>query len=500
MSPARHGGRCLVSAMVQTIDLPRSHCEPCPSCQGEEVMPFPAKKALFAAAVAAALVAAVPAVHDAVTSTPTAATAGKRVVNYFPQWGVYERKHTVGSLVKNGSAADLTVVNYAFANIHATDLTCFENTQSVGNPTDADYPKDNAGDAWADYQKVYTAAESVDGQADAADAKLRGNFNQLKKLKAKYPNLKVVMSIGGWSFSKHFAKAAATDASRKKLVSSCIKMFIDGNIPSRDDWGTGKPAGGDGTAAGIFDGFDLDWEYPGGGGLEVNSVDPNDKANFTALVKEFRTQLDAKKSGMILSAFTAADPKKIDKGLELDKLHQYFTYFNVQGYDFHGGSWEPNITGNASNINLDPADPSTDKFSVDIANQIYLKAGVPADKILLGLPFYGRGWTGVTTAGDRKGLYQKATGSAKGDFEVEPGVMAYNNVKKICTGDKVVHDEALIATYCYTGTDFWSYDDAWVIGKKLEYAKKLNLGGAYAWNTAEDPEGELNKEMAKINK
>ncbi|RZQ61040.1 glycoside hydrolase family 18 protein [Amycolatopsis suaedae] len=417
------------------------------------------------------------------------------VVNYYPQWAVYGRNVYLGDIERNGSANGLTVLNYAFANIHATDLTCFENTSSVGNPGDPDYPRDNAGDAHANYQRDITAAQSVDGVADVPTSRLRGNFGQLKKLKAKHPGMKVLMSIGGWSFSKYFADVAKTDAARKKFVRSCIDLYIRGNLPVRDDWGTGRPGGGPGTAAGIFDGFDLDWEYPGGGGLEGNHVDPNDKQNFTLLLQEFRTQLDAVRSGMLLTAFTASDPAKIQNGLELDKIFNYLDFANLQGYDFHGSSWEPHRTGHQANIHDDPKDPNppASQFSVQKAVDIYTAAGVDPRKIVVGIPFYGRGWTGVPDGGT-KGVYQPATGPAPGDFPEEPGVRGYRNLKRQIPANQIHRDENLLTAWGHTGTEFWSFDDPQTVTAKTSYIKEKGLGGAFAWNLAED-DGTLSAAM-----
>src|SRR5204862_4003266 len=138
-----------------------------------------------------------------------------------------------------------------------TNLTCFEANSAASQDESNPNAGDGAGDAFADYGKSYAADISVAGVADTFNQPIVGNFNQLKKLKAKHPNLKILVSIGGWTYSKYFSDAAATDAARKKLVGSCIDMFIKGNLPSSNGFG------GPGTGAGIFDGIDLDWEYPG---------------------------------------------------------------------------------------------------------------------------------------------------------------------------------------------------------------------------------------------
>src|SRR5580704_1015014 len=144
----------------------------------------------------------------------------------------------------------------------------------------------------ADYGKPFPANEAVNGVADGSTQAIGGNFNQLKELKAKYPNLRILLSIGGWTYSKYFSPAAATAASRTSLVNSCINMFIDGNLPTDSDYG--PTYGGTGSAAGIFDGFDIDWEYPASAdGHLGNITSPNDTADYTALLAAFRSGLNA---------------------------------------------------------------------------------------------------------------------------------------------------------------------------------------------------------------
>lgn len=223
------------------------------------------------------------AASTAVTVTTDDVVAnGYARVGYFVQWGIYGRQYFVKNLDTTGNAARLTHINYAFANIDPTNLTCLQGV-TKGTTSDPQDPSqgDGAGDAEADYGRPFSAAQSVDGVADTGWEKLRGNFNQLKKLKAKYPKLKVLISIGGWTYSKYFSDVAKTDASRKKFVASCIDTYIKGNLPDYNG------AGGPGTAAGIFDGIDLDWEWPGAEGHPGNHVSPDDKHNNTLLIEEF---------------------------------------------------------------------------------------------------------------------------------------------------------------------------------------------------------------------
>ncbi|AUG81319.1 chitinase [Kitasatospora sp. MMS16-BH015] len=415
-------------------------------------------------------------------------------VGYFVQWGIYGRQYFVKNLDTSGSAAKLDVVNYAFENIDPTNLTCLAGVTkgTTSNPEDPDQGT-GAGDADADYARPMSAAQSVDGVADDGYAPLRGNFNQLKKLKAKYPNLKVVVSLGGWTYSKFFSDAAATDASRKKLVASCIDTWIKGNLPSYSG------AGGPGTAAGIFDGIDIDWEWPGSpDGHPGNHYSANDKANLTALLAEFRRQLDALPGPhKLLTAFTPADQNKIGAGWDLGQDFTSLDIGNIQGYDFHGSgsdnSWEPNLTGHQANLYASTADPYGFHFSTDAAVQQYLTAGINPRKLTIGIPFYGRGWQTVTDGGTH-GLWQAAGGAAPGQFQEEAGTRGYNNLITSVPGLTVYHDTQAVATYGYTGAggQWWSFDDPWSIAQKAAYVKSKGLLGTMIWEMSGDtPSGTL---------
>jgi chitinase len=426
-----------------------------------------------------------------VTTKDPVADGGYAKIGYFVQWGIYGRQYFVRNLDTSGAAAKLDVVNYAFGNIDPVNLTCL-NGVTKGTTADPEDPSqgDGAGDAEADYGRAFSAAQSVNGQADDGWGKLRGNFNQLKELKAKYPKLKVVMSLGGWTYSKYFSDVSATDASRKKFVSSCIDMYIKGNLPSYEG------AGGPGVAAGIFDGFDLDWEWPGSpDGHPGNHWSTNDKADFAALIAEFRKQLDALGGDhKLLTAFTPADPKKLAAGWDLPQVSKSLDIENVQGYDFHGSgsdnSWEPNRTGNGSNLYPDPKSPYPNDFSIDGAVQAYLDAGVSPRKLTIGFPFYGRGWQQVAD-GNAHGEWQTANGAAPGQFQEEAGTRGYNNLITSVPGLTVYHDDQAVATYGYTGNggQWWSFDDTWSIGKKAAYIKSKHLLGAMIWEMSGDTAG-----------
>src|ERR1700750_1360000 len=214
------------------------------------------RKLGFIAAVVIGVAGTVAAVVS--SGTASASTSGGVKFAYYDQWSVYGNAFYPKNLETSGIAGKLDYLIYDFENIDPTNLTCFEATKA-SDSTNESTPNaaDGAEDAFADYQKSFDSSISVDGVGDTFNQPIVGTFNQLKKLKAKHPNLKIQLSLGGWTYSKYFSDVAATAASRQKFVSSCVNMFIKGNVPTGIG---GDASGGTAAAAGIFDGFDIDWE------------------------------------------------------------------------------------------------------------------------------------------------------------------------------------------------------------------------------------------------
>lgn len=434
---------------------------------------------MAATAATLSLVAVLPALTGGSTAQAhgghSPAKPSYKSVGYFTQWGIYARNYQVKNVQTSGTAGKLTHLNYAFANIGA-DGKCFEANVA------------GEGDAWADYQHPVDAATSVDGTADTAEQPLAGNFNQLRELKAKNPKLKVLISIGGWGWSTHFSDAARTAASRKALVSSCLDIFIKGDLPLLD----GK--GGPGSAAGLFDGIDIDWEWPGSSGDADTVYRPEDKKNFTALAAEFRKQLDdygrhTTHRHYDLTAFLPAAPAKIDAGFEVKKIFKYLDFGTVQGYDFHG----PYETGtNQQSALRAPRDsPVPNDFSDTQAIGDWLHRGAPACRLVLGVPFYGQGWTGVPDGGTA-GLFQPSTGPAPATWQA--GNEDYHALKALAaSGTYTVHRDTRNGfAWLYDGTNFWTYDDPQVLAAKTAYIRDAHLGGAMAWSLDGDTaDGEL---------
>ena len=431
-------------------------------------------------------------------TTPPTGSGGNLKIAYFDQWSVYGAGYSVKKVDTSGAASKLNVINYMAENIDPVNLTCFEANKAASQDENNAGAGDGAGDDYADYGKTYDAASSVSGVADTWNQPIVGNFNQLKELKAKYPNLRVMLTIGGWTYSKYFSDVAATDASRKKFVASCVSMFLDGDIPSAGGYG------GPGTAAGIFDGFDLDWEYPGGGGHTGNHAGPADKQNFTLLAQEFRTELDAYGAahGGKHYAITAAVGSGQDKiaNLETGKLGSIMDWIDVMTYDMHGG-WDATGPTNLQDpLHASPNDPSkaiapgAEKYNVDTALTAFttglpdmgIPGGFPASKINLGIPFYWRGWTGVP-GGTTNGLYQTATGpSAVFPTTQQAGIASWNELVAAGVTGSSFYDATTQSSWICSGGSFYTGDTPRAIAARDAYAKAKGLGGVFAFALEDD--------------
>ena len=387
------------------------------------------------------------------TPTPGGPTAtpnppeGYDVVGYFVQWGIYQRDYLVKNVITSGSINTLTVINYAFAGIDSN-----LNAYSL--------------DPFADYNKAFDSTESVDGVGDPTSAgTLRGNFNQLKKLKQMYPHVKILISIGGWTASDYFS-IAAEPANRAGFVASCIDMFIHGNF---------DPVAGLVGYSGIFDGIDLDWEYPTVCHEDNPHCSPDDTVNFTALLAEFRSQLDAVDPNLLLTI--AAPAGEYHNDIQKDQIHQYLDWINLMTYDMYGG-FSP-TTGHQANLYTSPDDPyGPDAVSIDRAVTEYL-VDVPADKLLIGIPFYGRGFGGVPDVNN--GLYQPFSRLPRGRFEA--GIDDYKELVGTAPG---YWDPVAEAFFTFTGSELWTYDDVYSVINKMNYIKSHNLRGAMFWELSGD--------------
>ncbi|MDH2387340.1 glycoside hydrolase family 18 chitinase [Streptomyces sp. HNM0663] len=357
-------------------------------------------------------------------------------LGYFTNWGVYQRNYHVKNLVTSGSAAKITHINYAFGNVQNGRCTI--------------------GDSYADYDKAYTAAQSVDGVADTWDQPLRGNFNQLRKLKAQYPHIKVLWSFGGWTWSGGFGQAMQNPAA---FADSCYQLVEDPR------W------------ADVFDGIDLDWEYPNACGLSCDSSGP---AVMRTMMQAFRNRFGP--DNLVTAAITAdaSSGGKIDAA-DYAGAAQYADWYNVMTYDFFGAWAAQGPTAPHSPLTSYPGIPQEGFNSAAAIAKLKAK-GVPAEKLLLGIGFYGRGWTGVTQSAPGG----SATGPASGTYE--QGIEDYKVLKSRCPSNGTVAGTA----YAHCGSEWWSYDTPATVASKMGWARNQGLGGAFFWEFSGDTaNGEL---------
>jgi chitinase len=440
----------------------------------------------FALAVLAALL----------TSTGAYARSNDRVVGaYFASWDIYDR----GYFPKQIPASKLTTLFYAFA-APAQDGTC------------------GILDPWADYQRPYAAEQSVDGVPDDPanlDQHLFGNFNQLRKLKARNPGLQILISLGGFTQSTYFSDVAATPASRAKFVSSCIDTFIKGDLPG-GSWPPG--AGGQGAAAGVFDGIDVDWEYPG---LDVGNQahhSPADTHNATLLFREFRSQLDALgsqtgKHYLLTAALPAGNVNS--QQFELADVSRTVDWINLLTFDFHG-PWDRHTDFN-SPFFIDPfevfdAPPPASRTAFTTLGTVllYIGKGVSPSKLVVGVPFYARQYVRVGTA--NHGLYQTFDNTG-----LDPNSLQWDRTPTPTYHDLI--DNAGIVSRDGVGqngyTRFWnpftrvpwlfspsashafasgavvtptfiSYDDPRSLAERTRLVDQLHLRGVWAWEISQD--------------
>lgn len=363
---------------------------------------------------------------------------GFRVVGYYPAWATYQRDFQVSELPGD----KLTHINYAFANV--------QNGRCVLGDPYADTDKTFPGDTWED-----------------ANAHRAGNLNQLRKLRAANPGLRTLISVGGWTWSANFSALAATAEGRATFAESCVDFAVTHG----------------------FDGIDIDWEYPVGGGLPGNGVSPADEQNYTLLLRALRDALDARATSLgreepfLLTIAAPAGPSIIPN-LEAAAIAETIDWINVMTYDFHG-SWDT-VTGFNAPLRPSTLDPLPD-WNVEAAVDTYLDAGVPPSQLVLGVPFYGRSWQGVS-AGSTNGLYRSATGPGPGTWE--NGVLDYHDiVARFMGAGYTLHRDptALVPWLFNAGTGvFITFDDPISLAHKRDLVDARGLGGVMIWDMTSD--------------
>lgn len=344
---------------------------------------------------------------------------------YFTNWGIYGRDYQPADL----PVSQISHVLFAFMNLRA-DGTIY------------------SGDTYADLEKHY----AKDSWNDVGN-NVYGCVKQLYLLKKANRNLKVILSIGGWTWSSNFPAAASTADTRSTFAKSAVTFL--------KDWG--------------FDGIDVDWEYP---------ADATQAKNMVLLLQAVRDELDAYAAKSApgyhfeLSIAAPAGPDHYSI-LHLAELGQVLDHVNLMAYDY-AGSWSSH-SGHDANLYKNPGNIDATPFVTDEAVNTYIAGGVPPHKIVLGMPIYGRSFSNT------EGMGKPFQGIGSGSWE--NGVWDYKVLPK--PGATVKHDDVAKGTYSYDAVikELISFDTPASVKEKAKYLKSKGLGGSMFWEASADRTG-----------
>ncbi|SJK97268.1 related to class V chitinase ChiB1 [Armillaria ostoyae] len=352
--------------------------------------------------------------------TPTM-TKGKYNVGYFVNWGIYARKYPPSAI----PTSDLTHLLYAFANISPDTGTV------------------SLSDQWADEQIHYEGDSWNDPDANK---NLYGNFKALHLIKKANRHLKLLLSIGGWTYSPSMHPVVVDPAKRAQFVRSSLQLL--------EDYG--------------LDGLDVDYEYP-----------QNDAqaSGYVHLLRELRAALDAHAQGRggyrFLLSIAAPCGQDNYRKLHIREMDASLDLWNLMAYDF-AGSWD-SLAGHQANLYGPP-------ISASQAVDYYRSKGVHPSKIVLGIPLYGRSFMGTDGPG------AKYSGVGEGSWE--RGVYDYRALP--LPGSYVMRDEHKKAswTYDYQTREMVSFDSEEVAQWKGQYIRQQGLAGAMYWELSGDKNGD----------
>jgi chitinase len=292
------------------------------------------------------------------------------------------------------------------------------------------------------------------------------NFRNLNGLKKVNPDLKILISIGGWAWSENFSDAVLTESSRKKFAKSGVDIIRQFKL----------------------DGVDIDWEYPGMRGEEGNVYRPEDKQNFTLMFKAFREELnklekETKRKYLLTAAVGAS--KSFIEHTDMAGVAPFMDYVLIMTYDYGGRN---GTVGHHTNLYASEADP--DMSSADRSIRNFVAAGLPAHKIGLGIAFYGKGWEAESTTNNGLGQKRMKQVQGGGFTKIKDTLIDRNGYAKY-------YDKEAKAPYLFNSETkiLITYDDEQSVADKCNYVKENKLAGVFFWEYFSDPKGYLLNEI-----
>ena len=370
---------------------------------------------------------------------------GKQAIYYHTSWACYDRKY----FVKNLPIDKITDVAYAFFNVDASGRVF-------------------TGDSWSDFDNTFsTPGEGVDPQNNwQSPPQDLGQLGQFKKLKDQGKKFNMHLSVGGWSWSGRFSEAVSTETTRNTFVTTLAGVM--NKYP------------------GLFTGISLDWEYLSDDGvnygLEGNTANKNDAANFMKLLKLLRQKLP----GFKLSFCVVAAPEKIK--FPVKQVCELVDEVHIMTYDFMDGNWGAGPTaGHHTSLKKSPFTP----YSVEEAVSTYKSFGVPTEKLFIGAAFYSRGFSGTS------GLGKPYTGGST-DMSWDKGSVDYKKLP--LPGSTEIWDPVAEAAYSYDPVKkvMNSYDDVRSVAKKCEFIHANKLGGMLVWESSADHDYNHPRSLMKV--
>ncbi|KAL2961107.1 hypothetical protein AAZX31_17G073900 [Glycine max] len=272
----------------------------------------------------------------------------------------------------------------------------------------------------------------------------------------KNPSVKTLLSIGGGASNPSTFSAMASQAGRRKT-------FIDSSIQL--------------ARSNNFHGLDMDWEYPS---------TSTDMTNYGFLIREWRTALvnEARNSGkqiLLLVGAVFYSSNYYSLNYTIQDVINAFDFVNVMAYDFYGPNWYPNFTAPPAALYA-LNHPAANRVSGDMGIRDWIGSGMPASKLVLGVPFYGYAWRLLNS--NNRGLFDRANGSAFGG----DGSMGYSQIREFVSQNRAActFNSTVVSDYCSSGTTWIGYDDVQSVSAKVAYAKTNNLGGHFVWHVGAD--------------